>query len=158
MRTVLLYLSAIILGGAGAWVVAKWGKQLSLIDKANHRSSHDGVVPKGGGIGILAAFLLASWVLGLPILFWMCVGLVSVLSLYGDRHEIPPKVRLCIQFLAAFFVVITVFPGFSSILSIFRSPFSVFCLLFFSVFVVGTANYYNFMGPQISQISADYKK
>ncbi|WP_299983930.1 hypothetical protein, partial [Desulfobacula sp.] len=35
------------------------------MDKANHRSSHKGVVPKGGGIGILAAFLLASWMLGL---------------------------------------------------------------------------------------------
>ena len=32
------------------------------MDKANDRSSNKGVVPKGGGIGILAAFLLALWV------------------------------------------------------------------------------------------------
>ena len=47
MRTVLLYLSAVILGGAGAWLVARWGKRLSLIDMANDRSSHEGVIPKG---------------------------------------------------------------------------------------------------------------
>jgi Fuc2NAc and GlcNAc transferase len=47
------------LGGAGAWLVVRWGSGFGLLDKANHRSSHKGVVPKGGGIGILAAFLLA---------------------------------------------------------------------------------------------------
>jgi len=72
-----------------------------FLDKANNRSSHKGVVLKGGGIGILAAFLLASWVLGLPILFWVCAGLVSLLSLYGDCREISPKVRLGIQLLGS---------------------------------------------------------
>ena len=30
----------------------------SMLDKANDWSSHKGVVPKGGGIGILAAFFV----------------------------------------------------------------------------------------------------
>jgi len=97
----ILYIACMFLGGAGAWLVVRWGSGLGLLDKANHRSSHKGVVPKGGGIGILAAFLLASGVLGLPILFWMCAGLISLLSLYGDRREIPPKVRLSIQLLGS---------------------------------------------------------
>ena len=127
------------LGGAGAWFVARWGKRLSLIDKANDRSSHDGVVPKGGGIGILAAFLLASWVLGLPALSWVCVGLISLLSLYGDRKEITPKVRLLIQFLAGIGLLVGLFYWEGR-------GWPVYLLIpFFAVFVVGTANYYNFM-------------
>ena len=94
MENLVLYLSSPILGGAGAWLVARWGKRLSLIDKANDRSSHEGVVPKGGGIGILATFLLASWVIVLPLLFWISIGLISLFSFYGDRKEIPAKVRL----------------------------------------------------------------
>jgi len=45
MRTVLLYLSAVILGGAGAWIVARWGKKFGLLDSSNERSSHEGVIP-----------------------------------------------------------------------------------------------------------------
>ena len=89
------------MGGAGAWLISRWGTTIGLLDRSNDRSSHDGIIPKGGGVGILAAFLLVSWVLGLPLFFWVCVGLVSLLSLYGDRKEIPPKIRLSIQFLGS---------------------------------------------------------
>jgi Fuc2NAc and GlcNAc transferase len=139
LDNLILYLSSVTLGGAGAWFVAKWGKRLSLIDKANDRSSHDGVVPKGGGIGILAAFLLASWVLGLPVLSWICVGFVSLFSLYGDRKEIPPKVRLGIQFLAGIGLLVGLFYWES------RAYWMYLLMPFFAVFAVGTANYYNFM-------------
>lgn len=135
----MLYLSAVILSGAGAWAISRWGPSLGVLDRANHRSSHDGVVPKGGGIGILAAFLFASWVLELPILFWICVGLISLFSLYGDRHEIPPKIRLCIQFVAGVGMLIGLFYWADS------SCWMYLLIPFLSVFVVGTANYYNFM-------------
>jgi Fuc2NAc and GlcNAc transferase len=139
LDNLILYLSSLTLGGAGAWFVARWGKRLSLIDKANNRSSHEGVVPKGGGIGILAAFLLASWVLGLPVLCWVCAGLISLLSLYGDRKEITPKVRLLIQFLAGIGLLVGLFYWEGR-------GWPVYLLIpFFAVFVVGTANYYNFM-------------
>jgi len=101
MKYLILYIASLALGGAGAWLVSRWGSGFGLLDKANHRSSHKGVVPKGGGIGILAAFLLASWMLGLPVLFWVCAGLISFLSLYGDHSEISPKVRLGIQLLGS---------------------------------------------------------
>lgn len=96
MRYLLLWVVSFVLGGLGAWLVSRWGPTLGFLDRANHRSSHEGVVPKGGGIGILAAFLLASWVLGLPFLFWIPIGLISLFSFYGDRKEIPAKVRLCV--------------------------------------------------------------
>jgi len=127
------------LGGAGAWLISRWGTTIGLLDRSNDRSSHDGIIPKGGGVGILAAFLLASWVLGLPLFFWVCVGLVSLLSLYGDRKEIPPKIRLSIQFLGSVGLLFALFYWESR-------GWSVYLLIpFFAIFIVGTANYYNFM-------------
>ncbi|MBU0734725.1 MAG: UDP-N-acetylmuramyl pentapeptide phosphotransferase [Proteobacteria bacterium] len=109
------------------------------MDRSNDRSSHDGVIPKGGGIGILAAFLFASWVLGLPLLFLISIGLTALVSFYGDRKEIPAKIRLCVQFIA----------GVALLAGIFHwegRGWPVYLLIpFFAVFVVGTANYYNFM-------------
>jgi Fuc2NAc and GlcNAc transferase len=135
----ILYIACTFLGGAGAWLVVRWGSGFGLLDKANDRSSHEGVVPKGGGIGILAAFLLASWVLALPILFWMCAGLIYLLSLYGDRREIPPKVRLSIQFLGSVGLLFGLFYWEGR-------GWPVYLLIpFFAVFIAGTANYYNFM-------------
>ena len=139
MKYLILYIASLALGGAGAWLVVRWGSGFGLLDKANNRSSHKGVVPKGGGIGILAAFLLASWVLGLPILFWVCAGLVSLLSLYGDYREISPKVRLSIQLLGSVGLLFGLFYWEGRGISVYL------LIPFFAVFIAGTANYYNFM-------------
>ena len=139
MDNLVLYITCLALGGAGAWLISRWGTTLGLLDRSNDRSSHEGVVPKGGGIGILAAFLLASLAVGLPPLCWVCAGLISLLSLYGDRKEITPKVRLLIQFLAGIGLLVGLFYWEGR-------WWPVYLLIpFFAVFVVGTANYYNFM-------------
>lgn len=135
----ILYMGSLALGGAGAWVISRWGPVLGVLDRANHRSSHDGVVPKGGGIGILTAFLFSVWVLGLAPLFWACVGLISLFSLYGDRKEIPAKVRLSIQMIASVGLLVGLFYWEG------RAWLAYALIPFFSVFIVGTANYYNFM-------------
>jgi len=109
------------------------------VDKANHRSSHHGIIPKGGGIGVLTAFLLASATQGLPLLFWICIGLISLFSFYGDRKEIPAKVRLCMQILAGIGLLVGLFQWEG------RSYWSYLLIPFASVFMAGTANYYNFM-------------
>ena len=135
----IFYIASLALGGVGAWLVTRWGNGFGLLDKANHRSSHKGVVPKGGGIGILAAFLLVSWGLGLPVLFWVCAGLISLLSLYGDSREISPKVRLGLQLLGSVGLLFGLFYWEGR-------GWPVYLLIpFFAVFVAGTANYYNFM-------------
>lgn len=134
-----MYITCLAFGGAGAWLISRWGTTLGLLDRSNDRSSHEGLVPKGGGIGILAAFLLASLAVGLPPLCWVCAGLISLLSLYGDRKEITPKVRLLIQFLAGIGLLVGLFYWEGR-------GWPVYLLIpFFAVFVVGTANYYNFM-------------
>lgn len=136
---VILYLGSLILGGAGAWIISRLGDMLGIVDEANHRSSHDGVVPKGGGIGILTAFVFSAWRLGLPFLFWISVTLISVFSFYGDRKELPPKVRLLIQFLGSLGLLIGLFYWQE------RAWAAYLFIPFFALFITGTANYYNFM-------------
>lgn len=139
MDNLTLYISCLFFGGAGAWSIAKWGKNLSLLDKPNLRSSHDIDTPKGGGIGILIAFFVCSIALSIPKSFWIPAVFLSLFSLWGDRSEIRPKVRLLFQFAAGTILLI-------GILTEKGGGFTGNALMpFLIVFVVGTANFYNFM-------------
>lgn len=131
-----------ILSAAGAWIMGKSARKLGFVDCPNDRSSHAIPTPKGGGIGILAAFIVSSLVLRIPLSFWLSATILALASFYGDRSPISPKVRLPLQFIAALMLVSTVL--FSSSFSNLY-PLPALCLLPLSVFIVGTANFYNFM-------------
>ena len=128
------YISSFILAAMGAFLVHRSAGKIGLIDHPNKRSSHKAPTPKGGGIGILAAFVLTSFTTNIPSTYWLPITIVSVFSLYGDRKRLAPRLRLCIQFTASFAIVL----GGLTI----KNPL---LILFFTVFIVGTANCYNFM-------------
>src|SRR4030042_200809 len=136
MDNIVLYIICLAFGGAGALVVARLGNRFSLLDVSNQRSSHEGIVPKGGGIGLLTTFVLASVILKMSLAFWLPATVLALFSLLGDRIEISPKIRLPIQFIAALIFVV---------LSAFSFELSAFYLIFFTVFIVATSNWYNFM-------------
>jgi UDP-N-acetylmuramyl pentapeptide phosphotransferase/UDP-N-acetylglucosamine-1-phosphate transferase len=135
----MLYVISFLLGGAGAWSIVKWGGKLSLFDKPNFRSSHKTVTPKGGGVGILAAFFVCSTAVSIPRSFWIPSVFISLFSLWGDRSEITPKIRLWVQFAAGTILL-------TGILMEKGSGFEAYAWMpLLAIFVVGTANYYNFM-------------
>jgi len=138
MDNIILYIICLAFGGIGAWVITRLGNRFSLLDISNDRSSHDGVVPKGGGIGLLTTFVLASVILKMSLAFWLPVTLLALFSLMGDRMEISPKMRLPIQFIVA---IIFLFFSYPSPLTHHLLPI----IFFFVVFIVATANWYNFM-------------
>jgi Fuc2NAc and GlcNAc transferase len=140
----ILYITCMVLGSAGAWIIANSGPKLELLDKPNERSSHDRPTPKGGGVGILAAFILASLFLKIPLTFWLAATFLALFSFFGDKFEISPKFRLSAQFIAALVLVSPVLFSHSSFILCPRVP-PILCLLPLSVFIVGTANFYNFM-------------
>jgi len=141
----ILYLISMFFGGTGAWIIAKWGIKLSLLDKPNSRSSHNIPTPKGGGIGILAAFLLSSYFTGIANWFWVPAVSVSLLGLFSDRFEISPRYRLLIQFIAGMTLIYFNLQYAQSNTSAFLTNFSIPLLLLLSIFIVGTTNFYNFM-------------
>ncbi len=145
-----LFLGAeFLLGLAGAWIVSCYGSHLGLVDIPSVRSSHKVPTPKGGGIGILFAFILACILYKVSAWFFLPASCLSFFSLIGDRVHISPRIRLAVQFASAFVLLLGLgnLAVFHSLVG--QASCSLPCLLFMSflaaVFVVGTANFYNFM-------------
>ena len=154
VNTAMLYVSSVIFGGVGAWIVGRYAASLGLIDLPNQRSSHVRPTPKGGGIGILAAFAVASPILKIPLAFWLPAALLSILSFLGDRVEISFRIRLVAQFAAALVAILGGVRLDSSIAQSDPSAYVVVLLIpLCAVYIVGTANFYNFMDG-INGISA----
>ena len=84
----------------------------NIVDQANERSMHEGQVPRGGGLVIVMAMLIALLALSIssarPTLFlglWLTVLLWSALSWWDDQHDLSPKLRLILQMAFTLFMV-----------------------------------------------------
>lgn len=135
----ILMASSFALGSLGALLIAHFAGKLSLLDRPNERSSHCRPTPKGGGVGILAAFSIVAIATGAPLWLWVPLSGLSLMAGYGDRVELSARSRLFAQLgLIALFVLGTRQPSYSCYLCF---PL----ILFWIVFIAGTANFYNFM-------------
>jgi Fuc2NAc and GlcNAc transferase len=139
MQIIISVLLSFLSGGLGAFLIRTYGSHLGIVDVPNERSSHTMVVPKGGGVGILAAFVLCSLFLRVPGTFWGPALCLSMVSFWGDRHEILPKYRLIIQFACSLLFLVALFHSMEVHSVIYLA------VLPLSVFIVGTSNFYNFM-------------
>jgi UDP-N-acetylmuramyl pentapeptide phosphotransferase/UDP-N-acetylglucosamine-1-phosphate transferase len=149
MKVFVVLVLSFVLGNTGAWVVAKYGKHFGLIDNPDERSSHLISTPKGGGIGILAAFFLICVAFRISVFFWLPAVVLSLLSLLGDRVEISQRFRLAFHFLlTGLFLYNISKPNFFGVVFVGYRPKwleLVLISLFFLLFIVGTANFFNFM-------------
>ena len=134
----MFYLS-VLLGAAGAWLMSRFGNLVGLMDAPGKRSSHSVLTPKGGGIGILVAFLTVSIFSGSSWLAWLPAAGLSLFSLYSDRRDLYPRLRLVAQFVAS--VVFLVGSGYF----LQTGLADLIVTMVFAIFIVGTANFYNFM-------------
>jgi Fuc2NAc and GlcNAc transferase len=134
-----LFISCLILGALGAWSVSLLGLSLGLIDSPNGRSSHRRPTPRGGGLGILAAFALMAIYGGLPSAVWLPLMALALWAFLGDYIDFSPMLRLAGQLLLAALIVI-----FTSRLPAEAAWFWI-SVAFWTAFIVGTANFYNFM-------------
>lgn len=132
---ILLVIISFLCGIMGASLIYHKGIQAGFSDNPNNRSSHTIPTPKGGGIGILIAFLIASLWFKLDIYFLLPVFIVSFSGFVDDRIELSSLFRLGIHFFAACMLV---FGADSCYI-----PW--WFLLFWSLFITGTANCCNFM-------------
>ncbi len=113
--------------------------KLGLVDCPNARSSHSHPTPRGGGVGIFTAFLLCVTATGISMTFWLPITALAILAFWGDQNDLSPKLRLFAQLvLIEFFVVGTGHTPSNSF-------WWILWVLFWTVFIVGTANFYNFM-------------
>jgi Fuc2NAc and GlcNAc transferase len=136
----IVVLSGFLLGVAGSWLMMRHGKQLGIMDIPNGRSSHSKSIPKGAGLGILAALLISSLMLKIPWFVWFPAAVISLASFWGaDKYILPVYKRLMIHFGCALFFLIFFWASKQAIMG----PYVVWLPAL--VFIVGTANFFNFM-------------
>jgi len=136
--TILTILFSFIFGFIGAYLMSKIGHRFSLVDNVNERSSHSTPTPRGGGIGILAAFLFAGVFVLRDMRFTFIVVGAGICGFLDDLFSLSPRLRLSFQ----------IFLSAVAILMVSKNPSSmreVLVFLFLVIFITGTANLYNFM-------------
>jgi Fuc2NAc and GlcNAc transferase len=148
-RTTLLFLGCAGLGALGAWLIASMPFRERLLDVPNERGSHTIPTPRGGGVGILAAFILAGLTLRIPTTFLFAAILISGVSFFGDYFRISVTFRLMIQIFSTGIFLFPMLPHltaqYASSMPGFPALLFLFILLFFWIYMIGTANFYNFM-------------
>lgn len=137
-----LFLSALILGYVGGYIFFKHGERWGFNDVPNERSSHTAPIPKAGGIGLVVSMIISASLLRLPWIFVFTALILAVLSLYSDKYQISLGLRLVGQFICAAAVCVIVFAVKQDIEG---TLVYVILLILAMIFIVGTANYYNFM-------------
>jgi len=138
-QIIIIILACLLLGALGAFFISRYAFRLGLIDLPNDRSSHSQPTPRGGGIGVLAVFIIFSLIIGISKSFWVPASLLSTVSFFDDRLGMSPRTRLFFQFFAAVIVISSTGFAYSNLYVLLP------ILTFFAFYIVGTTNFYNFM-------------
>ena len=104
------------LGLAGTWLARRYALHRELIDHPGERRSHELPTPRGGGISIVVAMLVAACVLGwrnprdVVLLGGYACGLVLIagIGLADDHKPLSPWLRLAVQVVAAAILALAV--------------------------------------------------
>lgn len=97
MKYVLIFLLLVII----ELIYFKIADKFNIIDKPNERSSHTGIIIRGGGIIFTLGVLLYAAFFGFPYPWFICgLTLISIVSFIDDTREISFKIRIIVQFLA----------------------------------------------------------
>ena len=94
---------------AGTWLARRYALRRDLIDQPGERRSHSVATPRGGGIAIVIALLVAAIALALRypqqivLLAAFVIGLVLVagIGLLDDHRPLSPWLRLAVHAMAA---------------------------------------------------------
>lgn len=87
---------------------------LGFIDRPNTRSSHKGMVPRVGGIGLFIPYLIlggVSWLTPSEIIpfsdtYWMVLTAIITLGTVDDRFDVRASWKFLVQFsLASFYII-----------------------------------------------------
>lgn len=132
---------------------------VAVLDTPGHRSAHTAPTPKGGGVGVIGAFLLLFFPMrhlcGLPALtpdsvtFWAAVALLAAISWLDDVYQWSPLIKLAAQILSAVMVTAAILP-----VSAFSSPtwflLAALCATVWAVFVTNAVNFMDGLNGLVS--------
>ena len=119
-------------------LVPRYLTRAGFLDLPGKRSSHARPTPKGGGVGLVLAFVWAALGAGLAPFYWLPLVVLAIMSFANDLRSISAGGRLAAQFLTALFVL-------GGALWTGQAAWPMFLLFPALFFVVATTNCYNFM-------------
>ncbi len=103
--TPVFFTALVLLGAAATWALTSavrgYALRSNLLDHPNERSSHSVPTPRGGGVAIVASFLLLTLALGVAgrIGALLCIAIlgggaiVATLGVIDDRWQVPARWR-----------------------------------------------------------------
>lgn len=154
MDTVILpYITAYCLAVIATIIlVAKSASWLGFIDSPNSRSSHKGLIPRIGGIGIFVPYILFGIIILLysttspyDKVYWTVLTVVVVLGIIDDRFNIRARWKFLVQFsLAAYYIFASgnYIDSFHGLLGIQEVPetLGIIFSTFLMVFIINSVN------------------
>lgn len=111
------------IGAIGTWLARAYAVQRNLIDHPGDRRSHGTATPRGGGIAIVLALLVATLAVALrdpprapPLLgFATALLLVAGIGWWDDHRPLPVWVRLGAHVIAAVVLATAVFSAYGEL-------------------------------------------
>ena len=88
-------------------LIIKYAAKLKLLDIPNERSHHDDIIPRGAGVGFIAALLagVALFEFSLFVEYWflfLAIFMVFSIGVLDDRHDASPRMKFLVIFFAVF--------------------------------------------------------
>jgi len=111
------------IGAAGTWLARRYALQRNLLDHPGARRSHDVATPRGGGIAIVLALVVAAVALSLrapgqaAVMAAFAVGtlLVAMVGWIDDHRPLSPWLRLSMHVLAGAVFAVAMQHGFGNV-------------------------------------------
>lgn len=140
MELIFLLVFSFLVTATVAWIISNYAVRWGLVDLPTDRGSHLLPTPRGGGFGILFVFATVGFYLSFPWSFMLPVLVLGGVSFLDDRYSVPVRVRLILQILLAMLAI----SGTAQLLD-HGGLINVGLFLFLTLYVVSTANFFNFM-------------
>lgn len=153
MLEILVFLTVFASSTVLVWIYLRVSPTIGAIDVPNDRSSHSTPIPRGGGLAIVLASLIAyallsyAGILNFRTIWFISALIIALVGFIDDLHSIPLLPRLIVQFIVAGSVVYF----YGSVTGIYV-PYWGQTLTFGSLapiisifFIVGMINAFNFM-------------
>lgn len=111
------------IGALGTWLARAYAVQRNLLDHPGVRRSHGTATPRGGGIAIVLALLVASLALAVrdpsraSLLLGFAAGLLLVAGIgwWDDHRPLPAWLRLGVHAVAAAMLAVAVFSAYGEV-------------------------------------------
>jgi UDP-N-acetylmuramyl pentapeptide phosphotransferase/UDP-N-acetylglucosamine-1-phosphate transferase len=112
MTDTILLIFVLLMTTLLAPLAVSYAEKLSLMDISNHRSSHIGITPRGGGIVFIIVFFTSSIIYYLLIgktpnfsllTVLICALIMAVIGWLDDFADLSVKIRFTVQFLVVLY-------------------------------------------------------